>query len=195
MLAVYKWFALLCVFVVTYPVNLSGQDSMETSKSPPTIDQIQTQSDLVIIGELVASSRLQPDLGIPNSSVLKEVREALAWIRSEISITAVLKGSADKKIGLQHYVFKSIPNGTDTRVNLVHFRRGKQQVSIEDTNITFNTKYLIFLRKLPNGDYEPTTGQLNANQSVYHLVPSITQFGQSNVDVGVLSKNSADLNE
>jgi hypothetical protein len=169
---------------------VNGQEAMPALAKPTSLEKINLDADLVAIGRPLRSTKSKQQNKL-DSYVFDDVAAATESVQSEFEILASIKGMASKEIRVQHRIFRTSPNAVDDRVSLVHFNSGKLSLSLDDANIQFDATYLLFLKKLPNGDFEPVTGQTEASSSIFLVAPTVAQFGQSIGQMAPQAKKNA----
>jgi hypothetical protein len=121
-----------------------------------TYEQMAEQSDLVVIAKPISSSRLEEKTTLPNISPAVHV----VGVQTKLDVRLVLEGwPKTKDACLHHY---TLENPADGQV------RGAAQL------VTFDLKrptcYLMFLKQVSAGRYEPVTGQTDpAAESIIQL--------------------------
>ena len=116
-----------------------------------------TRADLIIIGaptKVTLTEESEPvkfdDLPHPNATMAKVTK-------TEFSVQAILKGTPNGKIVLRHH---RIPENVEygSKDGAVFHFNGPRYLSFDPKK---NTCYLMFLRRLPNGEYEAVAGQVD----------------------------------
>jgi hypothetical protein len=117
--------------------------------------ELVAQSDLVVIGDAIESK-----------STKDKTPTGFDGVNTRIEVQAVLKGDLKgKELVIFHYRFsrdsnqRFAPNGPD----LVVFKSDADKGAI-------GPHYLLFLKKLPDGRYEATSGQIDPIFSVRRLI-------------------------
>jgi len=108
---------------------------------------------LVVIGEAIESKDTKD-----------KTPANLVGVDTRIEVRCVMKGAfAGKELTVFHHRFKSDAPPMINGPQLVEFRRRK------DDHVV-GPRYLLFLKRMPDGRYEPTSGQLDPIYSVSRLV-------------------------
>ena len=136
---------------------------LPASAVPPSLlssDELWKKADLVVIATAISNK----DAGLVKNAITGD------WVLvfTKFDVEVVLKGKLEQKI---------VPDKTLTFVTIKHYRYADEIPKPLTSNppgfVTFNPKakkrYLIFLSKKPNGDYEPFSGQWFPSQSFMRL--------------------------
>ena len=131
-----------------------------TPFGPTEPNELFQQSDLIIIGYVIESSDA-PDV-IPEDRFTGQ----MVGVNSRIHVDGIIKGDIFPldEITLFHWRFGPKSNQFQNGPMLLNFRAPGR-------------KFLFFFKKMPDGRYEPTSGQIDASASAKHIVPPEKPLG------------------
>jgi hypothetical protein len=150
-----RW-AVSCA-LLSVPVPVAAQ-----ARGQPTYQEIAQRADLVIVGECQSAADTGERRSHPESSTPLPVQEWRATFRA----TAVLKATPATTIG------STVPVRY-LRFDYGRWRKLNPGAGLANAGMYVflqpQQAYLLFLRKGPNGVFEPASGHLFPNDSVYLL--------------------------
>jgi hypothetical protein len=115
-----------------------------------TYQELHDQADLIVIAKHISTTNTTEQAILPN--IAPDVH--VIGLSSEFDVEAVMKGDATlKKLVLHHYRLADTKELMDNGPDLASF----------DTD-HYNTRYLLFLHREPDGRYAPVSGQTDPAQ-------------------------------
>jgi hypothetical protein len=124
-------------------------------------------SDLVVLAEAESSQASQDKFPRGVSWEEAETKGFVTFFKVKL----VLKGSEPtEEIRVLHFRFLSLRRGIINGPNFVHFATQPVDLSFNDQRTSAKPRYLLFLKKMADGRYEPVSGQIDPDDSVRILL-------------------------
>lgn len=169
---------LFLLFAVTFFACMLTFLSATAPDDPPSKDfkhwtpeKIQDESDLIIIGKVFKASPSNEKIDMMQQGI----KGYLDGIDTVFDVQLIIKGKPDKQIAVRTYALKIqaerfidaiVEDGPAT----VAFRSVGKSIKIDDVPKYFLApSYLLYLKKLKDGRYDPVTGHYDPRPSIREI--------------------------